>query len=229
MSAPNLRKVGWLAITVALSLSTILFWHAREADRAIAEQRKVELEQKAAEVAEIAAKHAEADTKLAEANAKLSEANMRLADFDARDAALEDIRSSANHVFVILDDEGRVLVWSDGAERATGWTREEIFGQTLERIMGPEDYQHHIAAIKRKLADKSTWKKINPVICTIVHKDPAKDPREWVVTARVVTSQKDPEHPTLMALLDRPENFQSLPPEHAEDAAADAKEAEGRQ
>ena len=206
MSAPNLRRVGWLAITVALALSTILFWHAREADRAIAEQRRIELEHKEAEYREIAAMRAEAD-------AKLAEANMRLADFDARDDALEDIRSSANHVFVVLDHQGRVLVWSDGAERATGWSREEMFGQTLERIMRPEEYQRHMGAIQKKLADKASWKKIKPVICTIIHRDKERAPREWVVTPRVVPSQKDPEHPTLMALLDRPQNYEAQPVE----------------
>jgi PAS domain S-box-containing protein len=49
---------------------------------------------------------------------------------------LEGIEDYAIHM---LDPEGRVTSWNTGAERITGYTAEEIIGQSFERFFTPED------------------------------------------------------------------------------------------
>jgi PAS domain S-box-containing protein len=43
------------------------------------------------------------------------------------------------HALILLDADARVVAWYPGATRTLGWERDEMLGQTLERIFTPED------------------------------------------------------------------------------------------
>jgi two-component system CheB/CheR fusion protein len=49
------------------------------------------------------------------------------------------LQQEQEHAIVLLDPEGRVVSWLGGAERTLGWSRDEMIGQTLERIFTPGD------------------------------------------------------------------------------------------
>ena len=57
------------------------------------------------------------------------------------DAALSRwlIDSATDFAMIATDLGGRVTAWSAGAVSILGWTREEMLGQTVERIFTPED------------------------------------------------------------------------------------------
>jgi PAS domain S-box-containing protein len=44
----------------------------------------------------------------------------------------------ADYAIFMLDPQGRVVSWNEGAERIKGWRREEILGEHLSRFYPPE-------------------------------------------------------------------------------------------
>ncbi|MCY0388826.1 PAS domain-containing protein [Robbsia sp. Bb-Pol-6] len=49
------------------------------------------------------------------------------------------IDSATDFAMIATDNDGRVTVWSKGAEHILGWSEEEMLDQTVERIFTPED------------------------------------------------------------------------------------------
>lgn len=150
------------------------------------------------------------ERKIQDTQKELDSKRLELQDVDKLNEALEDVRDAANHVFIMLDTEGRVIVWNKGAERVTGWTQEEMMGQTLERLMPAEIYPQHRDALIARISDKSQWRKVSRVQCELIYKDDAKPRRDWIITVRVVQSVRHPDRPSMMALLDKPENVTTL-------------------
>jgi len=56
---------------------------------------------------------------------------------------LEAIIKASPLAIIALDPQGRVLVWSDSAERMFGWLKEEVEGQPLP-IVPPEDSARYL-------------------------------------------------------------------------------------
>ena len=55
---------------------------------------------------------------------------------DQLQRAMEGARE---HGIILLNDAGKVTVWSSGAEKLFGWSAEEMTGHPIERIFTPED------------------------------------------------------------------------------------------
>ena len=51
-----------------------------------------------------------------------------------------------HHAIVISDREGRIHVWSPGAERLFGWSAAETLGRSLDVIIPPRLREKHWAA-----------------------------------------------------------------------------------
>jgi PAS domain S-box-containing protein len=49
------------------------------------------------------------------------------------------LEQEQEHALILLDSDARVVSWSWAAVRTLGWQREEMLGETLERIFTPED------------------------------------------------------------------------------------------
>ena len=63
--------------------------------------------------------------------------------------------SVEDHAFILLDPEGRVADWNQGAQRITGHSREGIIGQGLSVFYTDEDMQLNLPAEEIRLARAS--------------------------------------------------------------------------
>ena len=54
---------------------------------------------------------------------------------------------------VCMDLEGRVQIWNRASERLTGWSREEMLGSTVDRVIPPTGREERRKAIVRTLAE----------------------------------------------------------------------------
>jgi PAS domain S-box-containing protein len=52
-----------------------------------------------------------------------------------------------------MDLEGRVLVWNRASEELSGWTREEMIGSTVDRVVPPSEREERRQVIARTLAE----------------------------------------------------------------------------
>ena len=52
-----------------------------------------------------------------------------------------------------MDLEGRVQVWNRASERLTGWSREEMLGSTVDRVVPPDAREERRRALTRTLAE----------------------------------------------------------------------------
>jgi diguanylate cyclase (GGDEF)-like protein/PAS domain S-box-containing protein len=79
---------------------------------------------------------------------KLHEANTHLQE---KEATLSAIMDAARDAIVMLDGQGSVTFWNPAAEQLFGYSREEILGKELHRLVVPDArlYEVHIQAFKR--------------------------------------------------------------------------------
>jgi two-component system CheB/CheR fusion protein len=49
------------------------------------------------------------------------------------------MEGAREHAIILMDDLGKVTVWSSGAEKLFGWSSEEMIGEDITRIFTPED------------------------------------------------------------------------------------------
>ena len=47
------------------------------------------------------------------------------------------VENVTDYAILMLSPEGRVVTWSDGAERMTGWAEDEIVGQPRRHPLSP--------------------------------------------------------------------------------------------
>ena len=52
-----------------------------------------------------------------------------------------------------MDLEGRVQVWNRASEQLSGWSREEMIGSTVERVIPPSDRQKRREVVARTLTE----------------------------------------------------------------------------
>ena len=57
-----------------------------------------------------------------------------------RETRLRAITDSARDAILMMDPEGMITYWNPAAERILGYTREEISGQNLHRLIAPQRY-----------------------------------------------------------------------------------------
>jgi len=99
---------------------------------------------------------------LQEANQKLKATNQELALSEERFRLL--VAGVKDYAIFMLDPEGRVSTWNEGAQRIKGYTSEEIIGQQFSRFYtrediesGKPDYELKIAASEGKSEDEG-WR-----------------------------------------------------------------------
>lgn len=62
------------------------------------------------------------------------------------------VESAKDYVIIAMDKDGFINMWNSGAERAFGYTREEILGQPVEILFTPEDREKGVPAKEMKIA-----------------------------------------------------------------------------
>jgi PAS domain S-box-containing protein len=88
-------------------------------------------------------------------------------------------------------------------ETWTGYTKAEMEGQTLERIMEPDDYRRHADNYVPWITSPETKAKTLILECRLL----AKDGKRRTVR---VTARRVPNGESAIALLDRPQNVLDL-------------------
>jgi len=61
------------------------------------------------------------------------------------------VTQSANDSIISADSKGNIVFWNKGAEKAFGYTEEEILGKPLTQLM-PEKYRAHVKGMERFMA-----------------------------------------------------------------------------
>ncbi len=62
------------------------------------------------------------------------------------------VNSIKDYSIILLDPQGKVLTWSDSAERLKGWKAGEIIGQHFSKFYPPEDNQKNKTEMELKVA-----------------------------------------------------------------------------
>lgn len=70
---------------------------------------------------------------------------------------------------VLVDVNGVIRLWSDGAERAFGYSASEAVGQTLDLIVPPEYREAHWNGFHRAVASGEASAEGNPVVFPAQH------------------------------------------------------------
>ena len=66
---------------------------------------------------------------------------------------LQNILDVVDVAVVCTDLEGRVLVWNRASEELSGWTREEMIGSTVDRVIPPGGRERRREVVARTLAE----------------------------------------------------------------------------
>jgi PAS domain S-box-containing protein len=66
---------------------------------------------------------------------------------------LQEILDLLDLAVVCMDLEGRVQVWNRPSERLTGWSRDEMVGSTVDRVVPPANRAERREVIARTLAE----------------------------------------------------------------------------
>lgn len=74
----------------------------------------------------------------------LDEARLGLQDAEGRYHAIVD--SAIDNAIIAMDAAGRVISWSNGAERLFGWSEAEMVGHSTARFFTPEDRRNGVPA-----------------------------------------------------------------------------------
>jgi PAS domain S-box-containing protein len=120
---------------------------------------------------------------------------------NAVDAAVHELRESADHGHVVLDLDGRVIEWNPALAAWTGWTKAEMLGNTLERVMAPAAWADHRAGYIKFMADPKNAGKSFKLVCRLQHRDPSKKSTLVQINARAVHPEGQP--PMAIAFIDR--------------------------
>jgi PAS domain S-box-containing protein len=69
---------------------------------------------------------------------------------------LQSILDFVDVAVACMDLEGRVLVWNRASEELSGWTREEMVGSTVDRVIPPGGREERREVVARTLAEGQT-------------------------------------------------------------------------
>ncbi|MBU0675723.1 MAG: sensor domain-containing diguanylate cyclase [Proteobacteria bacterium] len=78
---------------------------------------------------------------IAELQAKVATLSAQVNEQRAEHVRLQAILESAIHAIIVVNDQGLVVEWPGPAELLCGWTKEEIIGQSIFKII-PHRYRH---------------------------------------------------------------------------------------
>ena len=130
------------------------------------------------------------------------------------DYVIQELRRTAEHGYLALDEEGKVIRWNPGMENMTGKTLGQMLGQTLESVMDPKDFAAHHKAYIPWIQNPETDIKTLRLECRLLHTDGSRRP--VYVTARKVVL-KDV-HPYALGLVDLRRDVVDLTKEKESDA-----------
>jgi PAS domain S-box-containing protein len=118
---------------------------------------------------------------------------------EAEDIVLESIRETAEHGYMALDGEGRVIHWNPGMKIITGRDLAYMEGKTLREVMEEEDYQAHSKHYPGWIKDPATDDKVLRLNCRLLHTNGRHT--NVIVTARKVIVEGS--EPYAIGLVDR--------------------------
>jgi len=80
----------------------------------------------------------------------LTEIKEMEAELQSREEQLENITRTARDAIIMSDEKGRTSFWNPAAEKLFGYTREEVTGKELHRLLVPpeEDYRQYWEALQ---------------------------------------------------------------------------------
>lgn len=71
----------------------------------------------------------------------------RTTELEESEKTLRSITSSAQNAIIMIDNDGNTSFWNEAAERIFGWSKKEVLGKNLHKIIVPEGYHpDHFAA-----------------------------------------------------------------------------------
>jgi two-component system NtrC family sensor kinase len=104
---------------------------------------------------------------------------------------LESIVEKAGDAISVVDLEGKVLYWNEGAEKIYGYTKEEVLGKNLSQFLYPRDEK--LKAEEEKLVEKLMARiKRGEVIPNVEVKRQTKEGKE-IITSMTISPLKDAE------------------------------------
>lgn len=195
-SRRNLLIATGLAAALCVSLGVNHF-HAKAIEKRNLEIRAVQAEAKSAR------KDAEA-ARIAAAAAKL-----KAEELEIRRLATEALLDSPYYGWAILDSDGLVEEWSPALAAWSGYTREEMVGEDVTKLMLDEKRELHTSGYAQLIADPRSIGKTFIVDCDLVPKDPSKKPIPVRVNARVVELPHG--KPYALAFIDRQSRVREVP------------------
>jgi PAS domain S-box-containing protein len=104
---------------------------------------------------------------------------------------LESIVEKAGDAISVVDPEGKILYWNEGAERIYGYKKEEVMGKKLSEYLYPRDERSR-AEEERFMEGVMTRVMNGEVVPNIEVKRHTKDGRE-IVTSMTISPLKDSE------------------------------------
>lgn len=115
------------------------------------------------------------------------------------DSAINALWESADHGFLALNHEGKVKEWNPALARWTGYSAEEIVGDTLEKVMEPKIFRNHHDHYLQWINQEHVEDKTLVINCYLVSKDRNVYIPVRVTARKVKFREGDPE---AIALLD---------------------------
>ena len=104
---------------------------------------------------------------------------------------LESIVEKAGDAISVVDLEGKVLYWNEGAEKIYGYKKEEILGKKLSQFLYPRD--ERLRAEEEKLMDQLMGRvKRGEVVPNVEVKRQTKEGRE-IITSMTISPLRDAE------------------------------------
>jgi len=126
--------------------------------------------------------YAELELKVGELTDEIGHSRQEIELLKADHTRLQAILESAIHAIIVVNDRGQVIEWPSQAELLCGWSKNEMLGQPITRIMPPrlrEIHQRLIPEVLRGQHGTTFGKRIES---TILNRDEFEVPVEIAVT-----------------------------------------------
>ena len=104
---------------------------------------------------------------------------------------LESIVEKAGDAISVVDLEGKILYWNEGAERIYGHRKEEVLGKKLSDFLYPQDAQLRIEE-EKSLAEWMSRVKEGEVVSNVEVKRQTKEGKE-IITSMTISPLRDAE------------------------------------
>ena len=102
---------------------------------------------------------------------------------------LESVAGKAGDAISVVDLEGRIIYWNEGAERIYGYGKEEALGKKLSDLLSPQDEKSR-AEEEKSVRGLMVRVKKGEVVPNVEVKRRAKDGRE-IITSMTISPLKD--------------------------------------